>query len=754
MKMKISLHIPSYLTVLTWFYCLLIGLVTGAVAFAVSVGVSSFFKGVWAAIVQDIFSEEPGGVGGLAWAYAKFAAANLALVLSGAVLVLAIAPVAAGSGIPNMYAYLNGIDIPDFLNMRTAVAKVPASVLVVSGGLAIGKEGPLLHIGSIIATWFGNTPLFTRMKEAKDKEPFAYEQHTRDLVLCGAAAGLAAGFKAPIGGVLFAMEMASRWRPELTWRCLFTTAATATVIRASTASLNSHFLLDKGGECKHKNCDILSYGSLLSFSVNFTNKTPFRETGLMIILGILGGLLGSLYTTLNTMMIGSKRWGYRNKTWARLLDIGAVSVLTSVLRIVLPWMGHCLPKKACDDCPSVAPGAAELQSFVNYGCDEDSYNDLAALMFNPQGFVAKMLFQEEMLRFTGTSLFIFTLFYYLMAVLAYGGPIPAGLFTPSLITGGALGQLFAWSVNKMFGMNLDLGLYAFLGAASLLGGMFRFAVSFCVVLVELFESDAQIPFLILVLVFAKGVGDRINQSILNHLCILLGLEYVGGHPDSTIRRKGFKAKDIAAKNIPKLHPMDSMENINKALDADEHGVFPIVRHTYLRGSSHSSAPVENFIGMVSREDLEQHLEKLQEEQEGEDSDPEAPTFLLSERLDASVDLTSLIQLPPVVLPPEMPLTTVFRLKNASGIEYLPVVGTHGPLQGLISRHELVDAQNKHVDPHNLQQRLDILTKEPFLARAAALSHIYHDVTVPLLGDAHLRRSMSGRRNLRRCSSVF
>jgi len=299
-----------------------------------------------------------------------------------------------------------------------------------------------------------------------------------------------------------------------------------------------------------------------------------------------------------------------------------------------------------------------------------------------------------------------------------------------------------------------MGLYAFLGAGALLGGMFRFAVSFCVVLVELFDSDAQIPFLILVLVFAKGVGDRINQNILNHLCILLGLEYVGGHPDSTIRRKGFKAKDIAAKNIPKLKPMESMANIEEALEADEHGVFPIVTHTYLRGSSHNSAPVENFIGMVSRDDLEQHLDKLREEQEAEESDPEAPPFMLSEYLDSVVDLTSLIQLPPVVLPPDMPLTTVFRLKTASCLEYLPVVKTHGPLQGLISRHELVNAQNKHLDPHNLQQRLDILTNETFFTRAAAYSHRYHDLTTPLLSDAHMRKSMRSRRNLRRCSSVF
>ena len=66
----------------------------------------------------------------------------------GAVLcVLYIGPAAAGSGIPDVQAYLNGVDVPAVLLFRTLVAKILGSLGSVGGGLAVGKEGPFVHIG-------------------------------------------------------------------------------------------------------------------------------------------------------------------------------------------------------------------------------------------------------------------------------------------------------------------------------------------------------------------------------------------------------------------------------------------------------------------------------------------------------------------------------------------------------------------------------------------------------------------------------
>lgn len=78
--------------------------------------------------------------------------------------------------------------------------------------------------------------------------------------------------------------------------------------------------------------------------------------------------------------------------------------------------------------------------------------------------------------------------------------------------------------------------------------MFRFTVSFLVILIELTNTQKQLVFIMVVLMFAKGVGDRFNQNILYHLCILLGLPYIGGFSDSLIRKRGKTVADIMEKS--------------------------------------------------------------------------------------------------------------------------------------------------------------------------------------------------------------
>lgn len=54
----------------------------------------------------------------------------------------------------------------------------------------------------------------------------------------------------------------------------------------------------------------------------------------------------------------------------------------------------------------------------------------------------------------------------------------------------------------------DVGMYALLGAAAFLGGLMRMSASMCLILMEMTAAPNQLPFLMLVLIIAKGVGDR------------------------------------------------------------------------------------------------------------------------------------------------------------------------------------------------------------------------------------------------------
>ena len=56
-----------------------------------------------------------------------------------------IEPISAGSGIPEVKCYLNGIDLPNVGAPKTLICKVLGVICSVSAGLPVGKEGPMVH---------------------------------------------------------------------------------------------------------------------------------------------------------------------------------------------------------------------------------------------------------------------------------------------------------------------------------------------------------------------------------------------------------------------------------------------------------------------------------------------------------------------------------------------------------------------------------------------------------------------------------
>ncbi|HET7879778.1 MAG TPA: chloride channel protein [Acetobacteraceae bacterium] len=102
------------------------------------------------------------------------------------------APEARGHGVPEVMDaiyYHRGVIRP-----IVAAAKSLASALAIGSGAAVGREGPIIQIGSALGSTLGQT---IRM---------AVGQRII-LVAAGAGAGIAATFNTPIGGVLFATEL-------------------------------------------------------------------------------------------------------------------------------------------------------------------------------------------------------------------------------------------------------------------------------------------------------------------------------------------------------------------------------------------------------------------------------------------------------------------------------------------------------------------------------------------------------------------
>jgi chloride channel protein, CIC family len=80
---------------------------------------------------------------------------------------------------------------------QVAVVKSLASAVCIGSGGSVGREGPIVQIGSSLGSTLGQ---WTRLPEAR----------LRILVACGAAAGISATFNAPIAGVFFGLELILR----------------------------------------------------------------------------------------------------------------------------------------------------------------------------------------------------------------------------------------------------------------------------------------------------------------------------------------------------------------------------------------------------------------------------------------------------------------------------------------------------------------------------------------------------------------
>lgn len=132
-------------------------------------------------------------------------------------LVYKFAPAARGSGIPQVIAAVElatpkYIDkVKKLLSIRIIFFKILSSIVMVFGGGVVGREGPTIQIaGSVFRAVNQCLPSWWP-KISK-----------RNMIMAGAAAGLAAAFNTPLGGVVFAMEEVTRTHISYFKTALFT----------------------------------------------------------------------------------------------------------------------------------------------------------------------------------------------------------------------------------------------------------------------------------------------------------------------------------------------------------------------------------------------------------------------------------------------------------------------------------------------------------------------------------------------------
>jgi len=201
-------------------------------------------------------------------------------------------PDISGSGIPQIEGELKGLEDQNW--RKVLAAKFAGCVLAIGGGLALGREGPSIQLGGMIGKGF-----------ARRKNALLTEE--RMLMSCGAGAGLAAAFGAPLAGVLFALEELHK---NFSAEVLVSTMAASAV--ADYIAVN-----------------IIGLRPVFDFDVE--HRIPLRLYWAVVLLGVILGILGVIYNKLL-----DKMQDFFDKFDSKFISIGIMLVISFLMMFIYP----------------------------------------------------------------------------------------------------------------------------------------------------------------------------------------------------------------------------------------------------------------------------------------------------------------------------------------------------------------------------------------------------------------------------------
>lgn len=501
-------------------------------------------------------------------------------------------PSAIGSGIPDIKAYLNGINLNKVVRIRVLFAKVIGMCFSCASGLPLGKEGPMIHAGSIVGAavsqgktiTFGFDTSWTKFQDLRN------DRSKRDFVTFGAAAGVAAAFSAPIGGILFTLEEgASFWSTSLTFRAFFC----AMITQLTFSLINTTFVSD--------NDDISFVQSQSSFQVlqdgvfafgSFETSTFYLwELILFIVMGAAGGVMGAFFNWINKEVTLLRR-KYLTTFARKFGELIAITFLFATISFAVPfWSTAWCSDIPIDTSDYTAYQQELLDSLQQYNCKNYQFNQLASLYMVDADYAMQQLFHFEEVNGTsydtfGTSaLVMFFVPYFLLAAVTSGTYCPAGLFVPTLLSGAAYGRIIGHILNIFApGQVSQSGTYALIGAAAILGGMSRMTIAGTVIILEAAGSPKLLLPLMLTFAAARYSGNAINAPMYDMHIELKELPFLEGSLKTLGLLNYHPVTEIMAQPVVTVDEINRVGRIYDILKNTKHNGFPVISRTgHLRG---------------------------------------------------------------------------------------------------------------------------------------------------------------------------
>lgn len=355
------------------------------------------------------------------------------------VLVTYWAPESRGSGVVQVMRSLGAHG--GRMRWRVPVGGVVASGLALGAGVSGGREGPIVLIGGGVGS------LLARL--------FSFdEERRRGLIAAGAAAGIGASFNAPIGGMLFAIE--------LILGGLRARSLQMVVIASVVASVTISAFSD---------------AEIIYEPESFYQLGDPRELLLYLLLGLAAVAAGLLLQYSEHWMTALFE---RVRVWRPLrlavagLGVGAIAL----------WV------------PEVLGTGGELPPVSGLRVDEPiqaMINNEAGLGFEVVGFLLLLAVAKLV-----------------ATVLTIGSGNPIGTFAPMLFIGAALGGAFGNTALELLpGFGIQPGAFALVGMAAVFSAGARAPLTAILIVFEL-TGDYE---LVLPLMLAAGVATLVADRI-------------------------------------------------------------------------------------------------------------------------------------------------------------------------------------------------------------------------------------------------
>jgi CIC family chloride channel protein len=404
-----------------------------------------------------------------------------------------LAQEAKGTGIPEVMqavTYNEGKIRP-----RVSIIKFIATAISLGTGFSAGREGPIVQIGASIGSTIGQ---WLHLSEHKIK----------NFVACGAAAGIAATFNAPIAGVIFSLEVVLG---EFHLRHF-----SSVVIAAVAASIVNQ----------------ASFGQAAAFTIpteyGITNSW---EYALYPFLGILSAFWAVLF--IKTLYATTDKFESIKKIPAWLKPAFAGLLLGVIAFIYMSFM-----KKPLD---------TQLPSFYSIG-----YQSILSALTNELPLKIALLFLG--LKLIATSLSI-------------GSGASGGVFAPSLYMGAMLGTAFDIIIHLIFpNIVSPPGAYAIVGMAATFAATSQAPISTILMLFELTHDYKLILPLMLTVVIATYITQKMldGESIFTLKLKNRGIRLKRGHDLDIL--ENVLVYEVMTTDILSLSPEQSLSDAEHLLN--------------------------------------------------------------------------------------------------------------------------------------------------------------------------------------------